>query len=283
MAGKLRTLRFVALALMATLVACSTGSENMGQAEMGDLKQVSSEEWQTLSQRAVYFGHQSVGSNIMDGVRELVAQKPEIGLRVVSGEPTAAAGVLNEFDIGRNEDPESKNAAFLAATHGALGPKPILMFKYCYVDVTEDTDAKALFNRYQQTIAALRAKHPEAVVVHVTVPLVTNSQMRDYVNSLRGRPTRAMKNATRSRYNELLRAAYAGKEPVFDLAGVESTRADGTPEFATHAGERAYALAREWAADDGHLNAAGRRRAAEQLLLTLASVQSKPLVADLRK
>jgi hypothetical protein len=53
---------------------------------------------------------------------------------------------------------------------------------------------------------------------------------------------------------------------------VESTRADGTREYATVNGKPVYALAPEWASDEGHLNAAGRRRAAEALLVTLASI-----------
>ena len=79
----------------------------------------------------IYFGHQSVGSNILEAVRELMAEKPQIPLRIVSGASAVSAGVLNEFAIGENGDPDSKNAAFISATQGALGPeKPVLMFKY---------------------------------------------------------------------------------------------------------------------------------------------------------
>jgi hypothetical protein len=146
------------------------------------------------------------------------------------------------------------------------------MFKYCFVDIDEQTDAGALFRRYQQTVATLRSIHPEAVLVHVTVPLITDSQLRNFINAVRGRPTRRTQNGVREAYNGLLRAAYAGKEPIFDLARVQSTRADGTREHATFEGKPVYALAREWASDDGHLNAAGRLRAAEELLVTLASL-----------
>ena len=145
------------------------------------------------------------------------------------------------------------------------------MFKYCYVDVDVGTDVKTVFDHYQQTVAALKAKHPEAVVVHVTMPLVSDSKIRNYINTLRGRPTRLTRNALRNQYNEMLRAAYA-KEPIFDLEAVESTRADGQREYGTLDGRQVYSLAQEWTTDGGHLNAMGRRRAAEQLLVTLASL-----------
>ena len=148
------------------------------------------------------------------------------------------------------------------------------MFKYCYVDVDEKTDAKALFSRYQQTVAALRAKHPEATVVHTTLPLESaDSTLRYYLNTVRGLPTHRTVNVIRNQYNELLRAAYAGKEPIFDLAALESTHADGTRERVAVDGKPSYALAREWTSDGGHLNAAGRRRVAEHLLIALASLR----------
>lgn len=268
----MRILELIAVVtLLATAVACTDGSQSTEKGPMVDLSQVTPEQWQALSQRTIYFGHQSVGGNIMDGIRDITAAKPELRLRVVSGQ-TAAPGVLNEFPIGRNEDTDSKNAGFLAATQGTLGPKPVLMMKYCYVDVEPDTDTKRLFEGYQQTVSALRAKHPDATIVHVTMPLTTDSKIGNFVNRIRGRPTRQTRNGVRAQYNELLRAAYAGKEPIFDLAAAESTRADGTREYATVDGKTVYALARDWASDDGHLNAAGRRRAAEEMLITLASL-----------
>ena len=83
-----------------------------------------------------------------------------------SDERTAAPGVLNEFYIGRNEDPDSKNDAFLTATRGAIGEQPVLMFKYCYVDVDEKTDPQKLFAHYRETVGKLRMQHPNATILH---------------------------------------------------------------------------------------------------------------------
>ena len=241
---------------------------------MHDLKTVSAEQWKRLSERTVYFGHQSVGANIVEGIREIEAANPQIRLRVSSGERTAASGVLNEFYIGRNEDPDSKNDAFVTATRGAIGEQPVLMFKYCYVDVDEKTDPKKLFARYRETVEKLRAQQPNATILHVTLPLMTEpSLVRVAMNRVRGLATHREENAIRQQYNELLRATYGGKEPVFDLAAIESTRSDGTLEYGTMNGKAVPALAREWSTDGGHLNEAGRRRVAEQLLVTLATLR----------
>ena len=262
-----------ACAVLMLTAACSDRSAQPGAEAMHDLKRITSEQWQTLSQRTVYFGHQSVGANIIGGVLEVTAQNPEIPIRVASGQRAASAGVLNEFLIGRNEDPDSKNAGFVAATQGALGPRPVLMLKYCYVDVDEGTDAQALFERYRETVATLHAQHPDAQIVHFTLPLATEpSKLRYLMNTVRGIPTTRDANARRDEYNRLLRTAYASREPVFDLAALESTRADGTLEYGVFDGRQIPALAPEWSSDGAHLNPSGAKRIAEQLLATLASL-----------
>jgi hypothetical protein len=275
--GMLRTsapgLGLIALfALLGALSACTARSDTAEPIVTGDMTRITPEQWAALTRRTIYFGHQSLGANIVEGVREVLQQRPDLPLRISSGKNVPSAGVLNEFEIGENTDPESKNAAFIDLARGKLGPEPVLLFKYCFVDVDETSDAAALFKRYQETVAALRAAQPGATVVHVTMPLTTDSTLRNWVNKIRGRPTRWDRNGVRTRYNELLIAAYRGKEPIFDIAAIESTRSDGTREYASVDGKPVYALAAEWASDEGHLNAQGQRRAAERLLATLAAL-----------
>ena len=70
-----------------------------------------------------------------------------------------------------------------------------------------------------------------------------------------------------------IRETFAGREPLFDLAAVESTRPDGSRVFFERAGTPVYYLAPEYTNDGGHLIGAGRRSAAEALLATLAGIQ----------
>jgi hypothetical protein len=269
--------RLIALfAMLCTVAACTARSDTAEHAVTDDMTRITPEQWTALTRRTIYFGHQSLGANIVEGVRGFLQERPDLPLKISSGKTVPAAGVLNEFEIGENTDPESKNNAILQVARGQLGPAPVILFKYCFVDVDEKSDPAALFQRYQQTVAALHAAQPGATLVHVTMPLTTDSTLRNWINKIRGRPTRWDRNGVRTRYNELLNAAYRGKEPIFDVAAVESTRADGTREYTSVGGKPVYALAAEWASDEGHLNAQGRRRAAERLLATLAALPAPP-------
>lgn len=93
------------------------------------------------------------------------------------------------------------------------------------------------------------------------------------VKRLLGRhPYGTVENVRREEYNALLRAAYLGREPFFDLARVESTAPGGAPVTVDWGGRPAPALAREYTDDGGHLNAAGRLRAARELLEVLGGI-----------
>jgi hypothetical protein len=73
----------------------------------------------------------------------------------------------------------------------------------------------------------------------------------------------------------MLRKEYTGKEPIFDLAALESTNPDGTRLSFTQNGKTAYALVPTYTTDGGHLNEQGRKLVAEQLLIFLASLSVK--------
>src|SRR6185437_6302983 len=140
------------------------------------------------------------------------------------------------------------------------------------------TDAPALFARYQETIAELRARNPQTTFVHVTLPLTTaQTGWKALAKRLLGRaPYGTIENVRREQYNALLRRAYAGREPLFDLARVESTAPDGTLVTVAWEGSTAPAMARDYTDDGGHLNARGRDLAARELVRVLAAA-ARPL------
>jgi hypothetical protein len=211
---------------------------------------------QRLATKAVYFGHQSVGSNIMTGVQTQIAANPGTAPRVVgsSSASAVAAGVFAHGSNGSNGDPAGKNDAFAdTMQRGMGGVADLAFFKYCYVDVTRSSNAAALFDDYRWHMAALTAAYPRVRFVHVTVPLTTGS---------------SLDNEVRERFNGLMRQAYTGVEPLFDLAVAESTAPDGSTVLV--GGVRALAPA--YSSDGGHLNAAGQEAVARALLLYLASI-----------
>jgi hypothetical protein len=239
---------------------------------------VTADQWQRLSDARIFLGHQSVGGNIIAGVREVLASNPQIPLRVLqTTDPSQMQGPgLYHARIGKNGEPASKLAAFQNVVSDGFGNSTTAMLKFCYVDVTSTTDPQALFEEYRRTIAALRESQPNLTIVHVTLPLRTDIGTLRYVAAVaRGKRTGRDVNLIRHRYNELIRKTYGGKEPIFDLAALEATSANGGTTAVRYKGTRLPVLAKEWTYDGGHLNEEGRRHVAKAFLATLADVYSR--------
>lgn len=237
---------------------------------MADLATV---DWNALAGTRIYFGHQSVGANILEGLRELGPAAGTPPLRVESARGGDALGTLYEFRIGENGEPASKMADFAQAlAQAGDSAQGVALFKYCYLDITATTDVDALFARHRETVRALRARHPGITLVHVTAPLTTVEPAHKLlVKKMLGKPTARDANARRNAFNSRLRREFAG-EPIFDLARVESTRPDGSRSQFVTEGDTVYTLAPEYTDDGGHLNARGRRIAAAELVALLARV-----------
>lgn len=226
-----------------------------------------------LNANKVFFGHQSVGGNVVQGIRDIMDQDHRLRLNLVnSAEPQSVSGpAFVESLIGKNGDPRSKDKAFADILGRGMGLQGgIALYKYCYVDVDPDTDVQQLFENYRTEIAELAIKYPALMIVPVTVPLTTDEPgLRTWVKTMIGRPTSRDINLKRNQFNALLRKNYAGKL-VFDLAQIESTRPDGSRSYVVIHGQTIYTLAPELTTDGGHLNQAGRQAAARQLLEVLA-------------
>lgn len=251
----------------------SNGAVQSGTAAVADA------DWQALVNSKVIFGHQSVGGNILEGLRELNATRAARPVAIVSSRDSLAGSNpgLVEFRIGENGEPEKKMADF-AASLDRVGDSTgaVAIFKYCYLDITPDTDVRSLFAKHREAVRAMRAKHPGLTFVHVTAPLTAlEPAPKLLVKRLLGKKTSKDANARRNEFNALLLQEYAG-EPIFDLARVESTRPDGSRSFFTAAGDTVYTLAPELTNDGGHLNEAGRRAAAAELVSVIAKAAGGP-------
>jgi lysophospholipase L1-like esterase len=228
-----------------------------------------------LATLRVFFGHKSVGANILQGVRDLMAADPNLTLRIVnSADPASVTGpALIEAEVGENGNLRSKNAAFAAALANGMGAQGgIAMFKYCYVDIADSTNVQATFEEYRRGMQALQSVHPNLTIVHITVPLTTaESGPKAWLKSVLGRRTARADNVKRNKFNRLLRQAYAA-DSIFDLAEIESTRPDGSRSYFPVGNDMIYTLAEEYTTDGGHLNELGRRTVAKQLLTFLVTV-----------
>ena len=233
-----------------------------------------------VSESSVFFGHQSVGANILHGVRD-IASAEGVTLQIQNVTPGSGVpprGIGHAF-VPENEDPLRKLESFRKALGARTGaPVQVALLKFCYVDFTRDTDARALFARYQETMRKIQVENPGTTLVHVTVPLTTlQSGPKALVKRLLGRPVYGLvENARRDEYNALLRVAYEGREPIFDLAMIEATAPDGRLQTAEWNGRAVPVLVADYTDDGEHLNAKGRIRAAREFLKVLAAVP-KPI------
>ena len=230
--------------------------------------------WQKLSDRTIYFGHQSVGDNILGGVAKILAQEPAIRLEIVKSSDPARwdRPALAHFAVGTNGDPDSKTRAFAAAMRAGGGKADIAFFKFCFWDIRSTTDAAAVFRRYRDTMSALRREYPAVVFVHVTVPLTIHRDgLTQRLKSLLGKADAwDLDNLKRAELNDLLMKEYQGREPIFDLARAESTLQDGRRTVQMIGGRPAFALAPGYSRDGAHLNDDGARWVAVQFLIALA-------------
>jgi len=236
----------------------------------------SPEQLRALSGKRIFFGHQSVGGNVMAGVQTLLQSSPGNTVRLVESPDAASysAPVFGHALIGENEHPMTKIDGFADAVANRLnGALDIAFFKFCYIDFKPDTDVSALFVNYEVSLVRLQQRFPKIVFAHVTVPITTApSEFKLKLKSWLGRSDmRAQSNIQRERFNDLLRNGIRG-QPLFDLAHWESTSEAGERHGFESGGGRHAALIDGYSDDGNHLNPRGRRWVASQLIAFLAEL-----------
>jgi hypothetical protein len=264
-----------------TSIRTSTDIQKVGLPSIDD---VPAEHWRALAGKRIFFGHQSVGYNIIDGLTDIAQERDDVKLDIVETREAAefARPLFAHAQVGRNGDPASKIESFRGVVDGGLGDKvDIAFFKFCYVDVTRDSDPKKTFDSYRAAMEDLERRYPRIRFIHATVPLCSTPKgieknLKQSIKLLIGKPGVLDDNVMRERYNKLLRDAYSGKEPVFDLALIESINPEDLKCYAATKAGKVPVMAPEYTQDGGHLNIRGRRKAAEHLLVLLVRIAHEP-------
>jgi lysophospholipase L1-like esterase len=230
----------------------------------------------------VFFGHQSVGENVLEGIEDLQrgAAAP-LTIAALDNGAGPAPGTLLHARIGRNEEPVTKFEAFERILEvQPAGAIDMALMKLCYIDIGEHTDVERLFDGYRTVLERLRQRHPETTFVHVTVPLRhCTGGFGVWLRERLGKPNRCkLANVRRHEYNTLVRRV-CPPEPVFDLAALESTHTGGRRQTFAHGGRQVDNLIAAYTDDGGHLNAEGRRLVAGGLLGCLAAVAAARAVS----
>jgi len=257
------------------IFGCDGGQTVVEKMELQKTDGIPIASWQKLSGTKIYFGHQSVGDNIISGINELMKSHNQIKLNIVKTDNPNdfTQPIFAHSYVGENDDPDSKITAFHDNMRKGIGDKAeIAFFKFCFWDIRSQTDIKRVFDNYKTTLSELKSQYPKVRFVHFTVPLMS------YQNSLKDRIKRMLNqtvetdldNIKRNELNDLLINEYRDKEPLFDIAAAESTSPGGIRISFTQNGKKYYVLADDYSRDGGHLNDLGKKVVAEQLLIFLA-------------
>lgn len=263
--------------LALAIISCSGGKmEPTTKTTLPSIKNVPAEAWQKLSQKKIYFGHQSVGFDIINGIKDVMKENPQIKLNIIetTNPSDFTSPLLGHSPVGQNMNPASKCDAFANVMDKGLGNKvDIAFFKFCYVDILPNTDVNKLFSEYRGVMSALQTKYPQTIFVHMTTPLTTvEPGLKAFIRRIMGHTEDYKTNVQREEFNQAIRNAYSGKELVFDLANIESTSVNGTRETFQLNGKIYPRMFPGYTTDGGHLNETGRKIIAEQLLIFLSKL-----------
>ena len=210
----------------------------------------------------IYFGHKSVGYNIVAGIRRI----SDIHILTAYNQPDQNDGSLRttilqltggpafvEHDIGSDGRPFDKIASFERFMNDIIRDNvDVAFFKFCYMDIDASTDVSALIAAYQAAIDRLHTCFPKVIIAHFTVPLYSRPASFD--------------NNKREQFSNWLRETY--KDKVFDIASIESVDSKGNTAISWD--NATIAMADEWTDDGGHLNEAGQNQISGALIAFLA-------------
>jgi hypothetical protein len=248
----------------------------VGKAEITSISDIPQERWDKLTQKRIFFGHQSVGANIIDGLKKIIKDNNNIKLNIIDidSQKLFTKPGISHSRIGENRKPESKIIAFADTMNNGIGDNvDIAFFKFCYVDITAKKNINKLFEEYKNSLAVLRDKYKNTLFIHVTVPLrATKPGIKSTIKKiLKKSDWEYEDNVKRNEFNQLLNIEYLDFEPIFDLAMIEATYPDGSLEIFSQKGKNYLSLVPDYTDDGGHLNKKGQQRVAEQLLFFLAN------------
>ncbi len=271
-----RRVLFAGAVLAAVVLAGCSGAQPDVQAPPIDMTQVK-QDLEVLAQARVLLGHQSVGRDVLAGLRSLVSESGA-AVRVIdiNGTPPDDAPGVFSSHVGKNGDPDSKCEMFLQLLTRPERPRyDVAMMKFCYADLREGTPLSAdeMVDRYARMVDSIRSARPDVRLVHVTMPLKADPVgNKTWLQRKLGMSVESdAANVMRNDFNAKLKERFAN-EPVFDLAAVESTYADGGRSSFDSDGRKVYTLARAYTHDGGHLNPAAQRLVAAAFVRTLAEV-----------
>ena len=210
-------------------------------------------------QKRIFFAHQSVGNNIVEGLSLFTAghNLPSFN---ISDQLSPSGPLFYHKLIGQNTKPQSKLDDLLSFMHAHnTAAFDFVIFKLCYIDVDNKCDINTLYTSYNQCFEQLENEFSDTVFIHCTVPVKTEPQgIVNWTRKKLGNISHiSYSNMARFKFNQLLRKKYSDNNRLFDIARLESTSLDGKHKSSKTNGVKYDFLLPEYTYDGGHLNTQG--------------------------
>lgn len=270
-----RRVAIALLAVVAIVVGFFVWRAVSGASEAVAVPEPSRADVDTVAATRIFFGHQSVGSNLVSGLQAINADagRGDVPIIETQDPDDIDGGGVAHVNIGVNGDPQSKLVEFAAVMDGAMGDAvDVALLKLCYVDVDARTDVAAVFESYVSTIEELQSRHPNVTFLYATVPLTRDRDWKGVLKSWVGQDggMGPEDNVARHSFNEMLRAHPAADGRAVDIAAVEAA-VDQAPTLRTHDGQEYYVLHEYLSADPGHPNDIGSHALAVAFMSAVAA------------
>ena len=269
--------KYCAFIILLVLTSCSENNNINNQNNMDKIKSINQKVWNQLSQQKIYFGHQSVGYNMVDGMEVVLKENTNIKLNIKKGNnlDLFKNPVFAHDNNGSNGDPKLKIDDFYNTVQKIGSSIDIAGFKLCYVDVEKGTDVNDLFSYYKKRMKEVSLNHPDLTLIYYTVPLkLLQSGPKGFIKKILGKDIGLEDNMARNEFNDLLRKEYQG-QVIFDLAEFESTFPNGKRLFSEVDGKKVYTMVPTYTNDGGHLSKSGKKKIGKEYLYFLAELSSK--------
>jgi hypothetical protein len=244
----------------------------------------------TIAKTRIFFGHQSVGNNIIEGIKSLHNKNSSDSINFIelpAENPLTPPFFLHKR-IGKNRDPKNKCDEFKIVVNDLAREIDIAILKFCYIDISAKTDVEELFNYYKQTVSEIRKQNTHVTIIHTTVPLISKSggdkskknQVITYIKRVLGQlPSFDADNIKRNEYNNLLRE-YFKTEPIIDIAKAEAFHDSDKEVSFCHRKKNYQCMYNGYTNDGGHLNKLGQKKVAENFVKVLAGELSQVQIME---
>ncbi len=253
--------------LMLFMASCSVGGEeNVGMEDtLLHIENFHEPDRAMLGNKRIFFGHQSVGMSILDGIDELQKLYGSNYVKIVETRDCSdlIQPAIGHFKVGKILYPKSKIDDFVNIIDNGIGDcVDVAFMKIGFPDINKHTDVEDLFNYYRRSMDSIKEKYDNLRLIHCTVSLTTKP------SGIKGIAKRVLKmdnNVYRNEFNELMRSYYEGNE-IFDIAKIQSTSPDGI-RYSYR--KNIPGMVPEYSSDGGHLSKKGKLVLASELINVL--------------